>query len=168
MTVRETDSPSTSESGAGVPTVETLKRLLLHTGHRIIGVPGIGPDAVDSAERIAGAVRDRSRGAALRTLLDYSDRLAAVTGTNRVVLTVSEPPPTGSRAWDAALASVSEFWLDRGTLPEPDWVKDRKRFLASPESPHLGDYGLEPDRANVPPEFLRRNVLFDRAARAGA
>ncbi len=157
---------SSIENGARIPTVETLERLLLHTGYRIISVPGIGPDAVDTADRIAGAVRDQSRDAALRALLDYSDRLAALTGTNRVVLTVSEPPPTGSRAWDAALASVSEFWLNKGKLPKPDWVKDPKRFLASPESPHLGDYDLEPERANVPPEFLRRNVLLERATLA--
>jgi hypothetical protein len=84
------------------------------------------------------------------------------------VLTVCEPPPTGSRAWDAALAAVSEFWLNKGKLPKPDWVKDPKRFLASPESSHLGDYDLEPDNANVPPEFLRRNVLLERATLASA
>lgn len=157
---------STIESGARIPTVDTLERLLLHTGYRIIAVRGIGPDAVDTADRIAGAVRGRNRDAALRAFLDYSDRLAAVTGANRVVLTVSEPPPTGSRAWDAALAAVSEFWLTKGKLPKPDWVKDPKRFLASPESPHLGNYDLEPDRASVPPEFLRRNVLLERATLA--
>ncbi len=157
---------STIESGARIPIVETLERLPLQTGHRIISVPGVGPDAVDTADRIAGAVCDQSRDAALRALLDYSDRLAAVTGTNRVVLTVSEPPPTGSRAWDAALASVSEFWLNKGKLLKPDWLKDPKRFLASPESPHLGNYDLEPDRANVPLEFLRRNVLLEQAALA--
>jgi transcriptional regulator with XRE-family HTH domain len=157
---------STIESGARIPTIDMLERLLHHTGHRIISVPGIGPDVVDTADRIAGAVRVHNRDAALRAFLDYSDRLAAVTGANRVVLTVSEPPPTGSRAWDAALAAVSEFWLNKGKLPKPDWVKDPKRFLASPESPHLGDYDLEPDRANVPPEFLRRNLLLERATLA--
>ncbi|MHB1173001.1 MAG: helix-turn-helix domain-containing protein [Lacisediminihabitans sp.] len=154
---------STIERGKRIPTVDTLERLLLQTGHRIISVPGLGPDAVDTADRIAGAVRSQSRDTALRAFLDYSDCLSAVTGTNRVVLTASEPPATGSRAWDAAIASVTEFWLNKGKLPKPDWVKDPKRYLASPESPHLGGYDLEPDVTNVPPEFLRRNVLLELA-----
>ncbi len=36
------------------------------------------------------------------------------------------------------------------------------RFLPSPATPQLGRYDLPPDLSDVPPEFLRRNVLMER------
>ena len=153
---------STIESGKRVPTVDTLERLLLNTGHRIVAVPGVGPDAVDTAERITNAVKADNRDEALRAFLDYSDRLASAGRAERVVLSFAEPPPTGSVAWDAALAAVSDFWLSKSNLPKSDWVKQSQRFLHSPAAPHLGEYDLEPDVDEVPTEFRRRNVLIER------
>jgi hypothetical protein len=79
------------------------------------------------------------------------------------VLTVTEPHPTGSRAWDAALAAVADYWLSKSKLPKPGWISAPGRTLPKAESPQLGKYDLAPDRANVPAEFLRRNVLVERA-----
>lgn len=152
---------STIEGGKRVPTFDTLERILLQTGHRIISVRSVGPDVVETAERIAAAVSNGDRDSALRAFIDYSDRLRAVTGTDRVVLTISEPAATGSTAWDAALASVSEYWLNKGKLPKPGWLKNKKRFLAEPATPHLSEYDLEPDLSQVPDEFRRRNVLIE-------
>ncbi len=153
---------SSIESGRRVPTVHTLERLLQQTGHRLVAVPGIGPDAVDTADRIASALRGPGRDAALRAFLDYSDQLARVAGADRVILTFVEPASTGSAAWDAALAAVAEHWLSKGKLPKAHWINDPKRFLPSPQSPQLGEYDLEPDPTNVPLAFLRRNVLLER------
>jgi hypothetical protein len=80
-----------------------------------------------------------------------------------VVLTVAEPHPTGSRAWDAALAALVDYWLSKFRLPKPGWISSPGRTLPEAESPQLGTYDLDPDRANVPAEFLRRNVLVERA-----
>lgn len=154
---------STIEAGKRTPTVDTLERLLRQTGHRIIAVPGVGPDAIETAERISVALKANSTDSPLRAFLDYSDSLHRAKGVNRVVLTVSEPHPTGSRAWDAALAAVADYWLAKSKLPKPEWISSPRRTLPDAESPHLGEYDLEPDRASVPPEFLRRNVLLERA-----
>jgi transcriptional regulator with XRE-family HTH domain len=151
---------STIESGKRSPTVDTLERLLRQTGHRIIAVPGVGVDATETAERIASA---RSRDSALRAFIDYSDSLAAAKGVDRVVLAIAEPHPTGSPAWDAALAALVDYRLGQSKLPKPGWITAPSRFLSEPQSPQLGLYDLEPDLANVPPEFRRRNVLLERS-----
>nr|WP_240148394.1 helix-turn-helix transcriptional regulator [Diaminobutyricibacter tongyongensis] len=154
---------STIEAGKRTPTVDTLERLLRQTGHRIIAVPGVGPDATETAERISAALKANSRDSALRGFLDYSDSLRRAQGVDRVVLTVSEPHPTGSSAWDAALAALADYWLSKSKLPQPAWITAPRRTLQAPESPQLGPYDLEPDLAEVPSEFLRRNVLIERA-----
>jgi transcriptional regulator with XRE-family HTH domain len=154
---------STIEAGKRTPTVDTLERLLRQTGHRIITVPGVGPDAIETAERISVALKPNSTDSALRAFLDYSDSLRRAKGVDRVVLTVTEPHPTGSRAWDSALAAVADYWLSKSKLPKPKWISAAGRTLPKAESPQLGKYDLEPDRANVPAEFLRRNVLIERA-----
>ena len=163
-----TSQPDVSaiESGKRVPTVDTLERLLQQRGHRLIAVPGLGPDAAETAERIAAAVRTENRDKALRAFLDYSDRLAHAGRAERVILSYAEPGPTGSRAWDAALAAVSDYWLNKSNLPRSDWMMDPARALAAPEAPHLGDLDLAPDSDEVPDEFLRRNVLIERTTLA--
>lgn len=157
---------SSIESGKRIPTVDTLERLLQQTGHRLLAVPSIGPDAVDTANRIASALRGPGRDAALRAFIDYSDQLARTSGADRVVLAFVEPPATGSAAWDAALAAVADHWLSTGKLPKAKWIAHPNRFLPTPQTPHLGEYDIEPDPANVPPAFLRRNVLLERATLA--
>jgi transcriptional regulator with XRE-family HTH domain len=161
----KTSQPDISiiEAGKRTPTVDTLERLLRQTGHRIIAVPGVGPDAIETAERISVALKPNSTDSALRAFLDYSDNLHRAKGVDRVVLTVAEPHPTGSRAWDAALAALADYWLSKSKLPKPGWISASRRSLPQAESPQLGKYDLEPDRANVPDEFLRRNVLVERA-----
>jgi len=153
---------STIEAGKRTPTVDTLERLLRQTGHRIIAVPGVGPDAIETAERILISLGPNSTDSALRAFLDYSDALQRAKGVDRVVLTVTEPHSTGSRAWDAALAAVADYWLSRSKLPKAGWISAAGRTLPKAESPQLGKYDLGPDRANVPVEFLRRNVLIER------
>lgn len=126
----------------------------------------MGPDAVVTAELIAAAVRAENRGEALRAFLDYSDWLALAGRAERVILSYAAPGPTASRAWNAALAAVSDYWLNKSNLPRSDRMMDSARSLASPEAPHLGDLDLAPDRDEVPNEFLRRNVLIERTTLA--
>lgn len=154
---------STIESGKRIPTVDTLERILRQTGHRIIAVPGAGTDASEAADRIAGVIARSTGDSALRAFLDYSDSLSLATGVDRVVLGIAEPRQTGSRAWDAALAALVDYWFHKSRLPTPAWIDSPSRSLTKPSSPQLSEYDLEPDRANVPPEFLRRNVLIERS-----
>jgi transcriptional regulator with XRE-family HTH domain len=154
---------STIERGKKSPTMDTLERLLAQTGHRIVTVPSTGIDATEAAELIA---RAPARDVALRAYLDYSDALASVSGIDRVVLGLAEPRPTGSAAWDAALAALVDYWFSASRLPTPAWIDDRERFLDAPQSPQLGEYDLPPDVDSVPVEFARRNVLLERSTLA--
>jgi len=113
----------------------------------------------DTAQRIAASSLTDS---ALRAFLDLSDSFALATGDDRVAPSADEPQPTGSAPWDAALAALVDFWLGESGLPKPDWVESPSRFLTEPATPHLGQYDLSPDRADVPPEFFRRNILIER------
>lgn len=151
---------STIESGKKIPTVATLERLLRQTGHRIIAVPGTGVDAAETADRIGST---ESTDSALRAFLDYSDSLAAKSGVDRVVLGIAEPHPTGSAAWDAALAGLVDYWFSKSKLPKPEWINSPSRFLAAPQTPHLGKYDPAPKHDEVPAEFRRRNVLMERS-----
>jgi hypothetical protein len=98
----------------------------------------------------------------MRAFIDYSDRLAHAGRAERVILSYAEPGPSGSRAWDAALAAVSDYWLNKSNLPRSDWMMEPDRTLIHPGAPHLGDLDLPPDKDKVPNEFLRRNVLIER------
>ena len=121
-------------------------------------------DAVDTARRIARAVRRGNRNAALRGFIDYSDTLKR--GLDLVELSSVEPPRTGSDGWDSALAAVVDFWLGKAGVAVPAWVNDPSRISTRAETPHLGPYDLPPDLTNVPDEFLRRNVLIERSTLA--
>lgn len=159
----KTSQPEVSsvESGRRIPTVDTLDRLLRQTGHRIIAVPDVGSDADETATHIARA--PDSADTALRAFLDFSDTLARADGTSRVLLSALEPRSTGSRAWDAALAGLVDHWLSKSRLPKPAWITKPDRTLDGPEAPGLSRYDLRPDPADVPREFLRRNVLIARS-----
>ena len=61
------------------------------------------------------------------------------------------------------MAALADYWLSKSKLPKPEWINAPRRTLPWAESPQLGKYDLEPDRANVPVEFLRRNVFIERA-----
>lgn len=112
--------------------------------------------------RTTSATRD----SALRAFIDYSDSLAAAKGVDRVVLGIAELHSTGSPAWDAALASLVDYWLRRSKLPKPEWITTPSRFLSEPQSPQLSEYDLKPDLDDVPTEFRRRNVLLERSTLA--
>jgi hypothetical protein len=115
--------------------------------------------AITTAERIAAALERDNEGSALRAFIDYSDELARHALAERFDLAAAEPAPTGSAAWDAALAGLVDFMLGAS---KPSWIESPDRFLASPETPQLGRYDLAPDLSDVPPEFLRRNILMER------
>ena len=121
-------------------------------------------DAADTADRIARAVRAGNRNAALRGFIDYSDTLRR--GVDLVELSSVEPPRTGCEGWDSALAAVVEYWLGKAHVAVPSWAIDSSRVSTQAQTPHLGQYDLPPDLTKVPDEFLRRNVLIERATLA--
>ncbi len=151
------------EAGLRNPSIEKLDHLLRATGRRVGVYPTSRSGSIEAGDAIADWLADGDLEAALRSFLRYSDNLAATEGVDRVVLAAAEPPPTGSAVWDAALAAVTEYWLDRDALPRPAWVDDPARTL--PEETPLAVNRWTSTRAirDVPPAFRRRRILVDES-----
>jgi transcriptional regulator with XRE-family HTH domain len=151
------------ESGLRSPSVEKLDQLLRATGRRVGIYPTSRSGSIEAGDAIADWIAEGDGEAALRVLLRYSDNLAATDGVERVVLAAAEPPPTGSPVWDAALAAVTEYWLDREELPRPAWIDDPARTL--PDEMPLAVNRWTSLRAirNVPDAFRRHRILVDES-----
>ena len=91
-----------------------------------------------------------------------NDDLVAEHGSTRFALTISEPPTTGSKRWDAALAALAAYRLADEHLPSPGWVTDPSRRLGKSWTFGSGRYAVSVPRENVPAAFLDRGVLIDR------
>ncbi len=154
------------ERGHRVPTVDTLARLLRSTGHQLIAVPVRGATGVEAAATIADELGEGRADKAFRTFISYSDALSAADPVGRVILSAAAPASTGDKAWDAAIAAVTEYWLDRAEAPKPEWLDDQSRALSSPSPLGYSRYAPAPDPAEVPPQFLSRNILLDETTLA--
>ena len=83
-------------------------------------------DASTTAARIAFALAQDSRNGALRAFLDYSDELTRYSPAERFGLAAINPGPTGSAAWDAALAGLVDFNL---APPKPGCIEKLYRLM---------------------------------------
>lgn len=150
------------ERGRRIPTVDTLSRILQSAGHQLIAVPVTGVTGVDAASAIAAELGEGRSDKAFRTFISYSDSLSKADGTGRVILSAAAPATTGDVSWDAAIAAVTEYWLDAAAAPKPGWLADPNRRLPAPRALDYSRYSPTPDVAEVPPQFLSRNVLVDQ------
>jgi len=150
------------ERGQRSPSVATLERLLGASRHSLLAIPTTGPDASTTGARIESAISSARADVALRALIDYSDALASVYGTDRIALTLARPARTGAAVWDAALAAVADHWLSELRLPQPTWVDDADRYLSALTEPIVYPNAPRIDHADIPPAFLRRNVALER------
>ena len=84
-----------------------------------------------------------------------SDELAGAEPALRVALCITPPPPCGDSRFDAALAGIVAYHLERKGLPVPGWVTDDERFLAEAwvVSPHAEVH-------EVPEQLKRHGVLL--------
>ena len=154
-------SLSLIEHGKREPTVATLEALLRATRHTIVTVPTVRSDAARIASEIGEAITRSDEASAFRRFLQLADNLAAEGGATRVGLALSEPAPTGSERWDAAIAALCEYRLKADGLPVPDWVTLQAGRPDSPWAPHTSDYDIPADPARVPADFLRRGILIE-------
>lgn len=154
------------ERGRRIPTVDTLSRLLRGTGHQLVAVPVTGVTSVDAASAIADELAEGRPDKAFRTFISYSDALSKADAVGRVVLSAAAPASTGDTAWDAALAAVSDYWLDGVAAPKPAWLADPSRRLTTPRALDYSRYAPTPDPADVPPQFIARNIYVDRTTLA--
>ena len=156
-------SLSLIEHGKREPTVATLDALLRATRHTVVTVPTVRSDAARIASEIGTAITSSDDASAFRRFLQLADNLAAEGGATRVGLALTEPAPTGSEQWDAAIAALCEFRLSADALPVPDWVTKRAGHPDIPWAPRMSDYDVPADPARVPGAFLRRGILIEAA-----
>lgn len=134
--------------------------------HRLLLIPTTHPSAVETAARIAVALRDGSTDGAFRALLDLSDGLANETPLVVAALVVAQPESTGSRDWDAALSGTVAYRLRVSGLPTADWTRHATTDAQELRSPHLHPLDDAPDISHVPPEFLERGILIEEGTLA--
>ncbi len=154
------------ERGRRDPSFATLDRILRRVGHQLIAAPIVGVTAVQAAAAIRDALADARAERAFRAFIAYSDSLSKSDPTARVVLSAAAPGSTGEPLWDAALAGVSDYWLDHANLPKPEWLRDGSRKLAQPTPLQNSLYIPVPTPHEVPVQFLARNVLIDETTLA--
>ena len=169
-------SLSLIEHGKREPTVATLEALLRATRRSVVTIPTVRSDAAHIAAEISDLLvadkkpaPDKPDGGkptgdaygAFRRFLQLADNLAAEHGATRVGLTLTEPAPTGSLHWDAAIAALCEYRLVAAALPVPEWINTRPGNADEPWAPPTSDYDIPADQTQVPPEFLSRGILIE-------
>jgi len=101
---------------------------------------------------------------AFRELISFSDYLKKQNSKILAEVTYLEPETSGDPLYDSALVALVEYWLDKKSLPKPNWLESSQYVL--PERTHLSEsiYSRVPEDNEIPPEFLKRNVLFPEVA----
>lgn len=100
----------------------------------------------------------------VRLLFGFADDFRGSDEAGKAALMEQEPPPTGDRKFDAALAGEAEFFAREAGLPAPPWVNGPERFatpwyfIASMSGLHA--YVL----AHTPIVFKRHGVFIPREA----
>lgn len=130
--------------------------------HRTVTTPTGRSDAAHIAAEISLLLKDDTFGA-FRRFIQLADNLAAEHGASRVGLALTEPAPTGSAHWDAAIAALCEYRLVADALPVPQWINTRPGDPNDPWSPRTSDYDIPVDQTQVPNEFLARGILIEAA-----
>lgn len=182
-------SLSLIEHGKRNPTVATLEALLSKTQHILVTIPTVRADVARIADQIRVVLADASTtdavladavlvntalvdtafgsadvantAHAFRRFIQLADNLAAEAGATRVGLTLTEPAPTGSAHWDAAIAALCEYRLNADALPVPEWITARVGSPDEPWQPKTTRCNILADQVEVPPEFLRRGILIE-------
>jgi transcriptional regulator with XRE-family HTH domain len=155
------------ESGARVPSIATLERLLGACEHdlEIHARPRVRRGAASLeqlAETIADDLRDDRERDALRLLFAFADDFRGSSRPGKISLLHKEPPPTGDARFDAALAGTAELFAREAEIAAPRWVDEPTRFVEPwwfvTSKPALDAYTL----AHTPAVFARHGVFIAR------
>lgn len=161
------------ESGARLPNLRTLERLLAACDHDldVAARPRVRRGAASLAElapTIAADVAAGEEANALRLVFGFADDFRGSTRPGQAHLIDGVPPPTGAPRFDALLAGCAEHFAAEAVIAAPGWVEDADRFVEPwwfvASSPALHAYTL----AHTPAAFFRHGVflareVFDRA-----
>ena len=121
------------ESGARVPTLATLGRLLDACDHdlRVVArtrVRRSAPSLRELAEQIRRDLSEGKEQDATRLLFGFADDFRGSSRPGKISLITEEPVPTGEVRFDAALAGLAEFFAAEAQIPVPEWVDGDGRF----------------------------------------
>lgn len=161
------------ESGARMPSIATLKRLLSACDHdlEVVARPRVRRGATPLTGLPPMIATDLQQGRerdAVRLLFEFADDFRGSSRPGKLELLRDEPPPTGDKRFDAALAGMAEFFSREANIPSPPWVENADRFVEPwwfvTTRPSLNAYTL----AQTPAVFARHGVfiareVFDRA-----
>lgn len=172
-----TSQPAISayESGRQRPSTATLMRLLDACDFGLRLAPD--PDGTSPATSLAGVVHQLvvngdfdDEAFVVRWLLNQFARndWNEFSPLQREAALLHEPPPTGSRRWDAFVAALAAFLARTSSIEVPAWTQNDKRTLAGlawfPGRPGDGDIARRIVEADPAPEFVARGVGLDAAS----
>jgi transcriptional regulator with XRE-family HTH domain len=155
------------ESGARVPSLSTLERLLGACEHDVdvVATPRTRRGAESLAELAETIKRDLQQNRerdALRLLFGFADDFRGSSRAGAIELISRAPEPTGDARFDAALAGAAEFFAAERSIAAPAWVDEPGRFVEPlwfvSSRPEFDAYTL----ANTPIQFVRHGVLIAR------
>jgi transcriptional regulator with XRE-family HTH domain len=164
---------ATYEAGRRTPSLATLRRLLDACDHDLdlSARPRTrrGARSLSAvAATMATDLREENEGDALRLLFGFADDYRGSSRPGKISLMCDEPPTTGARRFDAALAGAAEYFAREAGLAPPAWVDQPSRFVEPwwlvSSAPALDAYVL----SHTPATFARHGVfiareVFDRA-----
>ncbi len=155
------------ESGTRTPNLATLERLLDACDHQLDLVikPRTRRGAASLADLASTIVDDLGADEepnAIRLLFGFADDFRGSPRPGRIALIEVEPPPTGDRRFDAALAGAAEFFAAEDGIRVPAWVHGDQRFVEPwwfvASRPAFHAYTL----AQTPAVFARHGVFIAR------
>jgi len=85
--------------------------------------------AAQVARQLQQIVRDEGPSGAWRRLLDFVDDFRASNAVGQAWLVAEEPPSSGDRRIDAALAGIVEMLCNEADVPCPTWTEAPERFV---------------------------------------
>lgn len=149
------------ESAVEQATLERLESWLRPLGSRITLVPFRTPTVYEVAEVIREDLNEGQLRHAFRAIIQLNDNFDAVDPATQVAIAITPPVPTGDARFDALIAGLVEYKLDRTHLPKPTWLSDIRFFLDTPwdveELPQLQAEA----RALTPEQFVHHGVFID-------
>ncbi|HZL49031.1 MAG TPA: helix-turn-helix transcriptional regulator [Solirubrobacteraceae bacterium] len=155
------------ETGARKPSLATLERLLAACDHDadLVARPRMRRGAAPLANLATTIRHDLAGGEeqnAIRLLFGFADDFRGSSRPGRSALIAAEPPATGDRRFDAALAATAEFFAAEGGIAVPDWVEGPDRFVEPwwfvTSRPAFHAYTL----SHTPAVFARHGVFIAR------
>ena len=155
---------SVIESGQRNPTLATVNSIVRALGYQAVLVPTL-VDTIATLTAVAGEfLRQGDTAGAGRAFFQANDNLFREADTVRVALTVTPPPLTGSKRWDAAFAGLVRHHLNARHLPLPPWLEEPRRFLSRPWTFSLLPRAVPVKREEAVPDLLVHGVVIHRDA----